>query len=89
MTDHWKYRVIEFECDGVRVRSIHETYYDANGVPNGYGERPAVVLWDCNGTRLTDELHKDAYQQIARITKALTLPVLSAADLESESRAAA
>lgn len=76
----WNHRIVEFEHDGERVRAIHEVYYDANGKPIAFAERPAAIVWEGDGTRLTDVHHKPAHEQLCQLGRALCLPVLRAAD---------
>lgn len=40
---HWNYRILAHEYKDEVYLEIHEVYYDDNGNPNGYSERPSPV----------------------------------------------
>jgi hypothetical protein len=75
----WNYRVMEFAYeDGGTFRAIHEVYY-SNGVPNGYAQDPAAILWGA------DEGDEGALLVLQRMREALAKPVLSEKDFGKNS----
>ena len=46
----WNHRVLAFENKKEIRFQIHEVYYDKEGAPNGYTEKPITV----NGTNLNE-----------------------------------
>lgn len=65
------YRVLEFVAeDGEAWRSVHEVYC-VDGVPSGYSEHPAAVVWD------TDKGDTAAPVILERMREALSKPVLT------------
>lgn len=73
MDANWNYRVIEFAGEGTPYRAIHEVHY-TNGVPSGYSEGAAVVLWDVS------EGDASPGAQLNRMFLALAKPVLRESD---------
>lgn len=74
----WNYRVLEFVTeDGAAWRSIHEVHY-VNGVPKGYSEQPAAVVWD------TDEGNAAALLMLERMREAVAKPILVEKDFHTD-----
>lgn len=74
---NWNYRVLEFVTeDGESWRSIHEVYYD-KGIPRGYSEQPAAVVWD------PDDSDASAQLILERMRGALAKPILTEKDFHT------
>ena len=67
----WNYRVLADDSCGDVVFEIYEVYYDKNGNPNGYSEKPSVVISDNK---------KGLRWQMNAMKKALDKPVLFSGD---------
>ena len=39
----WNYRVLAHKYEEEIYFEIHEVYYDENGIPNGYKEKPVTI----------------------------------------------
>lgn len=73
----WNYRVIEFVTpEGEPWRAIHEVYYESDGKPWLYSEKPAGVVWD--------EGRDEAVSILNRMMDALNKPVLVERDFKRE-----
>jgi hypothetical protein len=76
-TRSWNYRVIEFVTeDGEVWRSIHEVHY-VDGVPQGYSERPAPIMWE------RDDGEATALLTLEQMREAMSKPVLSEMDFHT------
>ena len=42
----WNYRILAHETEDDFYLQIHEVYYDENGIPDGYTEKPVNVGGD-------------------------------------------
>lgn len=40
---HWNHRILAHEYSGDIYLQIHEVYYNEQGIPNGYTEKPVTV----------------------------------------------